>query len=82
MKVTIIHCSLVAKDVETSDNALAKFSFSVVVEDTKFVSSGSVNRRLCLYTASKRDEIFSIEQVKCHFDDQSLKSKYKKILKS
>lgn len=82
MKVTIIHCSLVAKDVETSDNALAKFSFSVVVEDTKFVSSGSVNRRLCLYTASKRDEIFSIEQVKWHFDDQSLKSKYKKILKS
>ena len=64
LKVTIIHSFLVAKDVETSDNALAKFSFSVVVEDTKFVSSGSVNRRLCLYTASKRDEIFSIEQVK------------------
>lgn len=64
MKVTIIHRSLVAKDVETSDNALAKFSFSVVVEDAKFVSSGSVNRRLCLYTASKRDQRFSVEQVK------------------
>ena len=52
--VTVIHGRLVAKHVETGNNALAECPCSVFVEDTILVSSGSVNWRLSLYTATKQ----------------------------
>ena len=52
--VTVIHRRLVAKYVETGNNAFAECAFSVLVEDTKLVSRGSVNWRLSLYTATKK----------------------------